>query len=222
MADRIPSVFLLVPGPWTATEQVVQILAATGEPATARTDEPIQAGAVRVEVVNDDALASGFSWGRDGPQAPPLVQAVGACDHAAIVEIAGTLDQDPQRVARIGEALRRAGGVAVRMEASGAASDWDTWLERLRSGHPADLYRAAVLLVQQEDGALYTCGMHAFDLPDAQITDAPYDQAVRWLDILCVYQLAEDPALGSGHTFRPDADAERLGHRIFAVLASVP
>ena len=69
------------------------------------------------------------------------------------------LDDDPKRVASVGRALREAGGVAVRMEASGGAFLWDHWLEALESGDPYDLYALAVVLVGDQGGPFFTCGM---------------------------------------------------------------
>jgi hypothetical protein len=51
--------------------------------------------------------------------------------------------------------------------------------------------------------------MHHFDLPDAQLEMADPSEAMTWLDAFCVYQLIEQPALVSGHTFRPSAAAAR-------------
>ena len=68
---------------------------------------------------------------------------------------------------------------------------------------------SAVVSVEGEDGALFTCGMHLFGLPDAEISMPDAGEALAWLDAFCIYQLAESPALASGHTFRPSADAAR-------------
>jgi hypothetical protein len=95
------------------------------------------------------------------------------------------------------------------MEASGAASAWEPWLEQLESGDLQELYASAVLLVDDDDGTLFTCGMHHFDLPDAEIKTSDAQEAAAWLDSFCVYQLAEQPALASGHTFQPHVDAAR-------------
>jgi len=51
--------------------------------------------------------------------------------------------------------------------------------------------------------------MHHFDLPDAEITMNDGQTATAWLDSFCVFQLAEQPGLASGHTFQPHADAAR-------------
>ena len=95
------------------------------------------------------------------------------------------------------------------MEASGAASAWETWIEQLESGLPRDVYASAVLLVGDRDGPFFTCGMHQFDLPDAEVATSDAHEASVWLDSFCIYQLAEQPGLASGHTFQPHADAAR-------------
>ena len=209
MADRVPSFFMLVPGPWRESRELAQSLNERGILAKPTEMNPLQAGEIRVELVEDDQLAEGFSWGREGPLPDELVGRIGACTRAALIEYGELLDENPVKVAELGRALRDAGGLAVRMEASGAASAWEPWLEYLESGTPSGVYASAVLIVKDDDDVLFTCGMHHFDLPDAQIAMSAPGEAMDWLDAFCVYQLAEQPALASGHTFRPNADTER-------------
>ena len=207
MSARVPSNFLLVPGPWRRPGEVVEALKARGVDAHAAWDEPIAAGQVRVDVIEDERLGSGFARGRSGPLPSELVERVAACRRAALVEIGQTLDADPTRVAEVGRALRDAGGLAVRLEASGVASPWKPWLGLLSSGGASELCELSVCFVRDEDDAFFTCGMHGFDLPDAEIIAADAEIAIDWLDARSVYQLAEQPALASGHTFRPYAEA---------------
>lgn len=197
MAERVPSFFILVPGPWRKAGEVRRVLSGVGS-----------LDGLDVQVVEDGELAAGFGWGRRGPLPKDLVARVGECSHAALLEVPGRLDEQAPRVAALGRALRDAGGVAVRMEASGAASEWEPWLEGLESGEPFQIYASAVVIV--EDGALrFTCGMHLFDLPDAQVAMPDPQDAAAWLDAFCSFQLAEQPGLASGHTFRPDLDSPR-------------
>jgi hypothetical protein len=163
---------------------------------------------IRVDVVADELLAAGFQWGPDGATPAAVVNAVGACDHAAVIEVAGRLDERAAEVAFLGRALRDLGGVAVRMEASGAASAWEPWLERMESGAAPAIYAASVIVVG-DDRAMFTCGMHQFDLPDAQIDAVDPADGVAWLGALNLFQLVEQPALASGHTFRPDPSHPR-------------
>ncbi len=190
MRHRVPSFFLLVPGPWSEARVVVAGLEARGLSASAAPG-PIRPGMIRVEVITDDGLAESFGW-----------------NHAALVEIAGRLDERAAVAAAIGRALRDLGGVAIRMEASGAVSAWEPWLERMESGSTSRLHDASVIVVVGERTA-FTCGMHQFDLPDAEIDVADAADASRWLTALNLYQLVEQPALASGHTFHPDTSCPR-------------
>ena len=209
MSDRVPSFFMLVPGPWRSAEEVQVALRARGISAGLAESGPIKPHEVRVDVVEDSQLAAAFRWGRSGALDAELLKRIAACTCAALVECGFRLDESPREVAQLGRAVRDAGGLAVRMEASGAASGWEPWLEHLESGDPSRLSTCAVLLVQDDDGVMFTCGMHHFDLPDAQLrTEEPSD-AMSWLDAFCGYQLVEKPTLLSGHTFHPSADVSR-------------
>lgn len=206
MPDRVPSLFVLVPGPWREPAEVQRLLLGAQLPATVDPATPIQANEVRVTIIEDAGLSSAFAWGRRGRLPTDIVGRIAAVRHAALLECGFRLDQAPRQLARIGRLLRDAGGLAVRMEASGAASTWEPWLEQLESNDLARVYATAVLLVQGEGGAMFTCGMHHFDLPDAEIQMAEASDAAAWLDTFNTYQLVEAPALLSGHTFHPDAD----------------
>jgi hypothetical protein len=208
--DRpVPSLFLLVPGPWRALRELSPALDARAVVATSDESAELKAGEVRITLVEDDHFDEAFSWGRRGPLDSKLLTRIAKCKCAALIEIARALRESTREVARIGRALRDAGGLAIRMEACGGASDWDHWLECLESGAPSRLYELATLVAQGEGGTVFTCGMHVFDLPDAEITLADQDEASAWLDSFCTYQLEEGPVFTSGHTFRPTADAER-------------
>jgi hypothetical protein len=209
MDRHVPSFFMLVPGPWREAEEIVRVLEERGIAAKLTESGPLQAGEVGIDVVQDDDLAGGFSWGRAGPLAAALVKRIGTCTHAALIQYGRRLDESAPQVAQLGRTLRDAGGVAVRMEASGAASAWEPWLEQLESGAASRIYASAVIAVQDDRGVLFTCGMHHFDLPDAQIEMADSSEALAWLDAFCVYQIEEQPALASGHTFRPYSEAAR-------------
>lgn len=207
VSGRVPSFFILVPGPWRRAGAVIDALSGRGISAELR-NEAVVANGIYVDVIEDAELAAGFAWGRDGALPADLLDAIGACSHAALIEVAQRLDECTPRLVALGRALRDLGGVAVRMEASGAASPWQPWLERLESGGPAGAYAAAVILVKDGD-AFFTCGMQQFDRPDAEIAMEDPRAAIEWLDGFCVFQLAEHPVLATGHTFRPHGHASR-------------
>ncbi len=209
MTDRVPSFFMLVPGPWGEPQEVVDELGRRGVSTEVAHAGPIKADRIRVDIVEDDQLPAAFGWGRRGALPTELTTRVAGCSRAALIECGFRLQDAPHQVAELGRALRDAGGLLVRMEASGSASAWEPWLEQLESADPFELYESAVLLVQDDDGVMFTCGMHQFDLPDAQVAFEDPPEAAAWLDTFCVFQLAEEPVLASGHTFRPNADVPR-------------
>lgn len=200
---------MLVPGPWREPTDVTRALAERGIAAKVTEASPIASGEIRVDLVEDGKLAEALSWGRFGPLPDVLLARVAACTRAALVECGYRLDEAPGKVAALGRTLRDGGGVALRMEASGAASSWEPWLEQLESNDPFRIYASAVLIVQDDDGLVFTCGMHQFDLPDAQITMVEPQYAIEWLDAFCVFQLQEQAALASGHTFCPHPGVPR-------------
>ena len=206
---RGPSFFMLVPGPWSTAAEVVAGLKARGISAVPSGEGSVTAGSVGIELVEDDELADAFAWGRSGPLDPALVERVGSCTRAALIEYGGSLEEHLGRVAELGRTLGDLGGVAIRMEASGAASSWESWLGHFESGIASDAYRASVLIVADDDGLMFTCGMHQFQLPDAQVSFENASETVAWLDAFSAYQLDEQPVLLSGHTFRPNEDAPR-------------
>lgn len=205
MSNRVPSFLLLVPGPWTSAEPVIASLRSAGIDATPPTDEPFAAGAVEVSFVTDPHL--GRNVATTGASLP--TEALVDLRQGVVVEIGRRLDEDPAALARLGQALRAAGGVAVRMERSGRSFAWEPWLERATGGTASDLYELGVVLVRDEAGVVFSVGMHHFDLPDSEIALDDLDRAAHWLHAFNVYQLAESPVLGSGHTFQPDAQTHR-------------
>lgn len=206
--ERVPSVFMLVPGPWQSRQQLVEALREHGIETVAADDNPLRTGEIRIDIVEDDGLADGLAWGREGPLPEELLERIAECTRAALIEFGGCLHEGVSLLAKLGSALRDLGGVAIRMEASGAASEWESWLAAFQSGELARIYARCVFVIGDED-EMFTSGMHQFDLPDAQIENVDPGEAVRWLDALCEYQLEERPALISGHTFRPAPDSER-------------
>ena len=116
---------------------------------------------------------------------------------AALVEVGRRLDEDLPALASLGRALHDAGGLAVRMERSGHAMDWTTWLSRVEGGDPRGLLALGMILARDADDHLFTCGMHHFDLPEAQMAIAEIEEAAYWLETLSLYLLLESPSLTS-------------------------
>jgi hypothetical protein len=196
---------MLVPGPWRDPGPLVAALRARGVAAARSGGEPPAAGAILVDVVPSPPAGVFFSARTEGLAL--AIAAVRRCSHAALIECGWRLDERAEATLALGQALRDEGGAAVRMEASGAASPWPQWIECVASGLLERIYAQAVGLSSDDDGVFFTCGMHQFQLPDAEMAGADEGEASAWLNALARYQLFEKPTLRTGHTFRPHAAA---------------
>lgn len=86
MADRIPSFFILVPGPWRDPTQLVAALTSLDIPAASARASPIGRNELRIDIVESGDVATGFRWGRGGAQPPAFLERIARCDRAALIE----------------------------------------------------------------------------------------------------------------------------------------
>jgi hypothetical protein len=114
------------------------------------------------------------------------------------------------RLLKFTEVLSKCGGIAVKLETSGIAHEWERWFELLRSDNPFDPYCASVVLVGDER-FYYSCGMQNFSLPNAQISNRlDAVEAADSINRFNYWQIVENPVLKSGHTFSLTSDSPRF------------
>jgi hypothetical protein len=176
-------------------------------PSRLRIDEGVLRGEVDVEwVENDGEFGKAFSFGTVEPE---VIETLEAAPGALVLQWSVDLRNGRKEIVAVVERLRDAGAIAVRLEQSKLGWDVSRWLELFSSDDEWSWHRGAVALLGS-DGALQSCGMHAFSLPDVRATlegDAPAVQQLA--NVLNVYQLAEDPVIRSGQTFAPDRETPR-------------
>jgi|GEM_PF-1609796 len=207
MTNRVPSFSLLVPGPWPSVDALVATLEPLGVDIMIN-NQPLEANAIGVDLVHD---SDGF--GETVGYMPGLIDdaQIEACAQtktAALIEVAGTLDQRGLLVSTLCAVLAGAGGVAIRFEASGKAHSLVVCAEKLAAHDVSELLQLA--LVYSYDGEHYfSSGMQQFDLPDIEVSGIDGDVAGHWLHMFCAYTVIEDPTLVDGHTFSPSEDTPR-------------
>jgi hypothetical protein len=165
------------------------------------------AATVHVELIpNDGEFGRAFGMGNVPREA---MQAIDAAPSALVLQCPMDLREGRREIVGIVEKLRAAGALAVRIEESKVGWEIAQWLDLFSSDDASAWHRGAVLFLRS-DGALQSCGMHAFSLPDVRI---PLDGDARALQELAsalnIYELAEDPVLRSGQTFAPDRETPR-------------
>jgi hypothetical protein len=122
------------------------------------------------------------------------------------------------RIGQFTEVLREVGGLAVKIESSGIAHEWEAWTALLELYNPFNLYCGFVRLTG-DDNYYYSCGMHQFRLPDIRVgcsIDAVeaeklinhfndyqimQQETIELMDNFLEYYTVQRPQLASGHTF---------------------
>lgn len=200
---------LCIPGPWKTREELILAL------VTAHGGRYLMAGFILRDTQDDDSLT--IEW---EPHDPRMARAFQCCGHdentmaalvahGSVVYIHFPLDvpEQRERLLKYTDVLRKAGGIAVKLETCGLSHPWDRWFEWLSAPFINNHYRAVVVSVGGA-GGWYSCGMHHFGQPDSAVNDARPD-AKETLEEFNKYILMESPTLSSGHTFSKDAESPR-------------
>ncbi|UCH88583.1 MAG: DUF4261 domain-containing protein [Thermoplasmata archaeon] len=110
--------------------------------------------------------------------------------------------------------IRDIGGIAVKVETTGVAHEFDKWNELLSDTGTFSLYAALVILIGGEE-YYYSCGMHNFGLPDCCISaKEDIKDAAYTMNVFNNYQLEERPNLKDGHTFSVTEEAPHYKLRL--------
>lgn len=206
-----------IPGPWENRTRFVQEIVRASDGAF------LFAGRVlfdhrandHVDLSFEDADSSvtkAFRIAGRGRLSDDTLQQIAAHRSIAYLHFALDIRMERSRILKFTRAVLGAGGVAVKLESSGAAHEATRWIGLLESDDLFDLYYASVVLVG-DDSQYYSCGMHQFSLPECQLSKAvEIETAADLINRFNFYQIAEHPVLISGHTFGlgPDAPRYRL------------
>jgi hypothetical protein len=112
-----------------------------------------------------------------------------------------------QQALLLGQALLKAGGLAVKVETSGLTHSHHDWL-KFNAMNLLDLYKAFIPTVSDNE-SIYSCGMHQFGKPDGSI-NLKIEYASYVLSSFLLYQLAENPLFSEKDTFTAEEGFETL------------
>lgn len=158
---------------------------------------------------NDPNMRKAFEYAGQGKIGSATLDAIAAHTMTAYLHFPLSVAGQQERLQRFTGLMREIGGLAVKIETCGVAHEWSVWEAILASQNPFDLYRGFVTLIA-DDTRYYSCGMHHFDLPEAQVSrSVPITAAADVLNRFNHYRIVETPHLESGHTFSVSADSVR-------------
>lgn len=105
--------------------------------------------------------------------------------------------------------LLKIGGLGVKVETAGKAFEKEQWLTQLQEEfEPHKLYPLFVIdSILDQDGTVYSCGMHNLGLPDTIVTGVEFQEAVNLIQIFHYYQIIENPVIQANQTFGAAEDA---------------
>ncbi|MCW1885649.1 DUF4261 domain-containing protein [Luteolibacter flavescens] len=196
---------LCIPGPWADRSEFLKAIITT-EPA----GQFIFAGGLLAHPSGEDHvpltyadadpdMAQAFHLAGQGQISDETLEAISAHGGVAYLHFAMDLPEELERIVKFTDVVRRAGGIAVKVESCGVAHEWERW-SKLLSGNAFDHYCSACTLIGGED-YFYSCGMHHFGLPECSIpTDFDAEEAAHLINQFNLYQIVSNPHLESGHT----------------------
>jgi hypothetical protein len=205
-------IILCIPGPWTSQSEFVRAIVTTepiGEFMFAGRILAHPKGNDHVGVTYEDGdprMAESFEIAGQGKLSQATLQQIASHGGVAYLHFPMDLPGQRERIIKFTDVVRRAGGIAIKVESSGVAHEWDAWAYRL-TGEEFDLYCSACLLVADED-QFYSCGMHHFGVPECSVpSQMGIADAADLINQFNLFQIIDRPRLATGHTFSVDEDA---------------
>ncbi|MCB0842957.1 MAG: hypothetical protein KDE26_06820 [Bacteroidetes bacterium] len=113
-----------------------------------------------------------------------------------------------KEMAEAGRAILKAGGTGIKVETAGKAFTAERWNVLLENCSEGDLYEMYVIdSILDEDGSVYSCGMHHLGYKDTIVSGEEFQEAVHLISVFGLYQVMENPEIRHNHTFSTSREA---------------
>jgi hypothetical protein len=206
---------LCIPGPWASRSEFLRAIITVEPPGDFMFAACILAHAKErdhVPLTYEDAdprMSESFRVGGQGKLSEATLQKISS--HAGVAYLHFPLDLPGQRdrIIKFTDVVRRAGGLAIKVESSGVAHEWNRW-SYLLTGEDFDLYCCACMLMADRKH-FYSCGMHHFGAPECSVPrEMDLGEAADLINQFNLFQIVDRPRLATGHTFSVSDDAPRF------------
>jgi Domain of unknown function (DUF4261) len=156
----------------------------------------------------DPKLAHAFEVAGQGRLTEAELRQIG--EHSLVVYLIGKGGGLPwaELMMLASKAWLNAGGLGVKVDTTGKAFGAEQWVEFVDDEDDAKFFEAMVVLVSDENGSLYSCGMHNMGKPDIECgPELDIDEAEDLIADFAYFLLLDYPVIESGETFSQDEDA---------------
>lgn len=124
--------------------------------------------------------------------------------HKHVVYISGETGNLAQakHLADAAAVILHVGGLGVKVETAGKAFEKGQWLRQLEDFKPHQLYPLFVIdSIIDDEGTVYSCGMHNLGLPDTIVSGEEFQDAVDLIQSFHYYQVVEKATILANETF---------------------
>jgi hypothetical protein len=119
--------------------------------------------------------------------------------------------EDVESIAFAAAAILKAGGLGIKIETAGKAFENERWFKLLETFDEANLYEMFVLdSILDENGTVFSCGMHNLGLKDTIISGQDFQDAVGLISTFGCYQIIDKPTIHNNQTFSVDTNSPKF------------
>lgn len=130
--------------------------------------------------------------------------------HTYVIYLSGQAGglEEATHMAFAATAVLNTGGLGIKIETTGKAFEKNKWLQLITSFETSTLYQLFVIdSIVDDDGTVYSCGMHNLGLKDTIVTGLAFQESVDLISIFGYYQIVDKPTITANQTFSADVDA---------------
>lgn len=155
-----------------------------------------------------EGMTEAFNYGGQGKITDITLHQISQHKGVVYLVFPPNIISQKERIAKFTKVISECGGIAVKLETSGIAHEWNEWFRLINSDNIFDQYCASVVLISDEN-KYYSCGMHSFELPDAQISRTiNVEEAADLINRFNYWRILEKPILEIGHTFSLTSESQ--------------
>jgi len=131
-----------------------------------------------------------------------FLEEVGNQSHVIFISSVTGNMEEAWHLALAAKAILDAGGIGIRIETAGKAFEKEYWNELIENFKPLNLYLMFVVdTILDEDGSVYTCGMHNIGYKDIILSGEKFEEAATLIYNFAYYQVHNNTTIQNGGVF---------------------